>query len=190
MVFDRCIINNEVIFDVNMSELQPLGDNGECVTLNAPTARCLQILLENNGRVISREEFLEAVWKNRGIIVSQNTFYQNISLLRKSLNKAGLSQDIVVTVRQRGFVLASGVHIASFMRNDEAESTEPLNVKAIKDTCFPSIERKNVSQPLAAGNIKGGGNIHGKKKVVFTLPAWLLILLIVMAVANIFSLFL
>jgi DNA-binding winged helix-turn-helix (wHTH) protein len=34
----------------------------------------------------------------------QNTFYQNISLLRKSLLKAGLSQDIIVTVRQRGFI--------------------------------------------------------------------------------------
>ncbi|ACI11902.1 hypothetical protein KPK_5127 [Klebsiella variicola] len=31
--------------------------------------------------------------------MSQNTFYQNISLLRKSLLKAGLSADIIITVR-------------------------------------------------------------------------------------------
>ncbi|ENF1920984.1 winged helix-turn-helix domain-containing protein, partial [Klebsiella michiganensis] len=107
MIFNEYIINNEVIFNVNMNELQPVGENGDSVTLNVPTARCLQLLLESNGKIISREEFLDIVWKNRGIVVSQNTFYQNISLLRKSLLKAGLSQDIIVTVRQRGFVLAA-----------------------------------------------------------------------------------
>jgi DNA-binding winged helix-turn-helix (wHTH) protein len=30
------------------------------------------------------------LWETRGVVVSQNTFYQNISLLRKSLLKAGL----------------------------------------------------------------------------------------------------
>ena len=56
MIFNEYIINNEVIFNVNMNELQPVGDNGESVTLNAPTARCLQLLLESNGKIISREE--------------------------------------------------------------------------------------------------------------------------------------
>ena len=83
MIFNEYIINNEVIFNVNMNELQPVGENGDSVTLNVPTARCLQLLLESNGKIISREEFLDIVWKNRGIVVSQNTFYQNISLLRK-----------------------------------------------------------------------------------------------------------
>ena len=83
MIFNEYIINNEVIFNVNMNELQPVGDNGESVTLNAPTARCLQLLLESNGKIISREEFLDSVWKTRGVVVSQNTFYQNID--RKSV---------------------------------------------------------------------------------------------------------
>jgi DNA-binding winged helix-turn-helix (wHTH) protein len=71
------------------------------VTLNAPTARCLQLLLESNGKLYPGGVSGYSV-ENRGIVVSQNTFYQNISLLRKSLLKAGLSQDIIVTVRQRG----------------------------------------------------------------------------------------
>ncbi len=62
MIFNEYIINNEVIFNVNMNELQPVGDNGESVTLNAPTARCLQLLLESNGKIISREEFLDSFW--------------------------------------------------------------------------------------------------------------------------------
>ena len=81
MVFNQYIINDEVIFDTNMNMLQPLGKKGEGVSLNAPTARCLQLLLESSNRVVSREEFLDSVWKTRGIVVSQNTFYQNISCL-------------------------------------------------------------------------------------------------------------
>ena len=62
MAFSEFIINNEVIFDVNMSELRPVNGNGESINLNGPTARCLQLLIESNGRIISREEFLESVW--------------------------------------------------------------------------------------------------------------------------------
>lgn len=67
MAFSEFIINNEVIFDVNMSELRPVNGNGESINLNGPTARCLQLLIESNGRIISREEFLESVWKTRGL---------------------------------------------------------------------------------------------------------------------------
>ena len=86
MIFNEYIINNEVIFNVNMNELQPVGDNGESVTLNAPTARCLQLLLESNGKIISREEFLDSVWKTRGVVVSH---YRKILLLQS--DSAGLS---------------------------------------------------------------------------------------------------
>ncbi|MCU6663648.1 Transcriptional activator CadC [compost metagenome] len=111
MTFNKFIINNEVIFDMNINELQPLTLSGSLVTLNAPTARCLQLFLEHKGKVISREEFLDSVWKTRGVVVSENTFYQNISLLRKSLARAGLSQEIIVTIRQRGFRIAQGTDI-------------------------------------------------------------------------------
>ncbi|WP_218796584.1 winged helix-turn-helix domain-containing protein, partial [Klebsiella variicola] len=106
VLFNGCMINQEIIFNASMNELRPLSGDGECVSLNAPTARCLLLLLQNSGKVISRDEFLAAVWENRGVVVSQNTFYQNISLLRKSLLKAGLSENIIITVRQKGFSVA------------------------------------------------------------------------------------
>ncbi|MEE7533658.1 winged helix-turn-helix domain-containing protein [Klebsiella huaxiensis] len=184
MIFNEYIINNEVIFNTNANELQPLSENGEGVSLNAPTARCLQLLLESNGKIISREEFLDTVWKTRGVVVSQNTFYQNISLLRKSLLKAGLSQDIIVTVRQRGFVLDSGSHIASFFRTEEEGSENTSNIQVINNISSPPIERNNVNNLLAQ---------EDKKKSVdatFNLPKWLLPLLLLMTAANILSLFL
>lgn len=123
MTFNSYIINDEVIFNMDVNELQPVaGKDHEAITLNTPTARCLQLLLESNGNIISRDEFLSAVWKERGVVVSQNTFYQNISLLRKSLLRAGLTQDVVVTVRQRGFVIATGTVIRQVTLQNEFNS--------------------------------------------------------------------
>lgn len=106
VLYDGFMINEEVIFYVNMNQLISVRDNEENITLNVPTARCFLLLLENAGKVISRDEFMEAVWRNRGIVVSQNTFYQNISLLRKSLIKSGITQDIITTVRKKGFKIS------------------------------------------------------------------------------------
>ena len=55
MVFNEYIINNEVIFDTNVNKLKPLGEHGDSVALNEPTARCLQLLLESKGKFICLE---------------------------------------------------------------------------------------------------------------------------------------
>ncbi|EPK7359542.1 winged helix-turn-helix domain-containing protein [Kluyvera intermedia] len=188
MVFNQYIINDEVIFDANMNMLQPLGDKGEGVSLNAPTARCLQLLLESSNRVVSREEFLDSVWKTRGIVVSQNTFYQNISLLRKSLVKAGLSQDIIITVRQRGFVISSSVHISLFLKNDEVESDDIVNNKMMDSSSPIEYSAPQKSDLPADKNVSE--NINDKKIVTFMLPKWILPLFLAMLIANILSLFL
>lgn len=58
MTFNSYIINDEVIFNMDVNELQPVaGKDHEAITLNTPTARCLQLLLESNGNIISRDEF-------------------------------------------------------------------------------------------------------------------------------------
>lgn len=124
MIFKNAIINDAVIFKMNDSELIPLTQDGEVIQLNSPTARCLQLLIERHGRVVSRDDFLKQVWGAKGIVVSQNTFYQNISLLRKSLKKAGLHEEIVVTVRRKGFTLSSDIVININEIRDDVEINE------------------------------------------------------------------
>ncbi|MHB7413495.1 winged helix-turn-helix domain-containing protein [Klebsiella pneumoniae] len=153
MTFNSYIINDEVIFNMDVNELQPVaGKDHEAITLNTPTARCLQLLLESNGNIISRDEFLSAVWKERGVVVSQNTFYQNISLLRKSLLRAGLTQDVVVTVRQRGFVIATGTVIRQVTLQNEFNSAQPLSTDAsmriINDKYIAKIDDAEVQNSV------------------------------------------
>lgn len=176
------MINEEVIFDANANELQSLKDKLAIVSLNAPTARCLQLLLESKGRVISREQFLAEVWNARGVVVSQNTFYQNISLLRKSLEQAGLSKDIIITVRKRGFILAPDVEISTYLNVAERSNDKPLNEQINKFL----IEKK--TDPVDEGLLAHKHKCFRKRRVL-NIPIWILLILIVMTGVNMILLY-
>ncbi|MEK1848108.1 winged helix-turn-helix domain-containing protein [Klebsiella pneumoniae] len=183
MTFNSYIINDEVIFNMDVNELQPVaGKDHEAITLNTPTARCLQLLLESNGNIISRDEFLSAVWKERGVVVSQNTFYQNISLLRKSLLRAGLTQDVVVTVRQRGFVIATGTVIRQVTLQNEFNSAQPLSTDAsmriINDKYISKIDDAEVQN-----SVRKTFRINGLTSR--QLSWWTFIIVAIMAIINI-----
>ncbi|EIX9466276.1 winged helix-turn-helix domain-containing protein [Klebsiella pneumoniae] len=183
MTFNSYIINDEVIFNMDVNELQPVaGKDHEAITLNTPTARCLQLLLESNGNIISRDEFLSAVWKERGVVVSQNTFYQNISLLRKSLLRAGLTQDVVVTVRQRGFVIATGTVIRQVTLQNEFNSAQPLSTDAsmriINDKYIAKIDDAEVQN-----RVRKTFRINGLTSR--QLSWWTFIIVAIMAIINI-----
>lgn len=183
MTFNSYIINDEVIFNMDVNELQPVaGKDHEAITLNTPTARCLQLLLESNGNIISRDEFLSAVWKERGVVVSQNTFYQNISLLRKSLLRAGLTQDVVVTVRQRGFVIATGTVIRQVKLQNEFNSAQPLSTDAsmriINDKYIAKIDDAEVQN-----SVRKTFRINGLTSR--QLSWWTFIIVAIMAIINI-----
>ena len=183
MTFNSYIINVEVIFNMDVNELQPVaGKDHEAITLNTPTARCLQLLLESNGNIISRDEFLSAVWKERGVVVSQNTFYQNISLLRKSLLRAGLTQDVVVTVRQRGFVIATGTVIRQVTLQNEFNSAQPLSTDAsmriINDKYIAKIDDAEVQN-----SVRKTFRINGLTSR--QLSWWTFIIVAIMAIINI-----
>ncbi|MBX4748045.1 winged helix-turn-helix domain-containing protein [Klebsiella pneumoniae] len=183
MTFNSYIINDEVIFNMDVNELQPVaGKDHEAITLNTPTARCLQLLLESNGNIISRDEFLSAVWEERGVVVSQNTFYQNISLLRKSLLRAGLTQDVVVTVRQRGFVIATGTVIRQVTLQNEFNSAQPLStdvsMRIINDKYIARIDDAEVQN-----SVRKTFRINGLTSL--QLSWWTFIIVAIMAIINI-----
>lgn len=202
VLFNGCMINHEIVFNANMNELRPLSGDGECVTLNAPTARCLLLLLQNSGKVISRDEFLAAVWENRGVVVSQNTFYQNISLLRKSLLKAGLSEDIIITVRQKGFSVApdtliiplsdeecenmNRVTLTHYKNNKVADIIVESRVHSDDHLVIPLTENIVIqSNELIENKVEVTEKVSERLHVTFKMPTWLIALIVVMIVINI-----
>lgn len=121
------VINKEVLYFPLESKLAYIETMDQKISLNLPASRCLQFLLENRNKVISREDFLETVWRSNGACVAENTFYQNISILRKSLRLVGLTEDIIITVRRKGFSLAEGIIIER--KEDNYEQPEVIGME-------------------------------------------------------------
>ncbi|WP_343646288.1 winged helix-turn-helix domain-containing protein [Enterobacter sp.] len=105
------LINGVIEFHPAASTLRNLNNPGQVVVLNSPAGRCFLLLIQRIGTIVTQQEFMESVWEKSGMLVSPNTFYQNISILRKGLKKIGLTEDSVVTIPRIGLTLASGIQI-------------------------------------------------------------------------------
>ncbi|KAB8310074.1 hypothetical protein EH228_11245 [Erwinia endophytica] len=105
------IIDNIVCFCPLNNTLENLSGNGESIIINSPASRCFLLLLQQQNKVISQQEFLDEVWQKKGIHVSANTYYQNISILRKGLKKIGLGNNVIITVPRIGLTLAKTIKI-------------------------------------------------------------------------------
>jgi two-component system phosphate regulon response regulator PhoB len=79
---------------------------GRPISLGPTEFRLLRFLLERPGRVFSREELLDAVWR-REISVEPRTVDAHIQRLRKAIN-AENEPDIIRTVREAGYGLREG----------------------------------------------------------------------------------
>ena len=73
------------------------------VALSATEAGLLRLLLQAQGRVVSREEMLAAIWDDEQF-VDDNTLSVNMARVRRRLEELGLP-DAVLTVRGQGYRL-------------------------------------------------------------------------------------
>jgi two-component system phosphate regulon response regulator PhoB len=76
---------------------------GKMVQLGPTEFRLLRHLMENPGRVFSRERLLEAVWAH-DLDIDARTVDVHVRRLRKALNEGGLP-DLIRTVRSAGYSL-------------------------------------------------------------------------------------
>ena len=74
---------------------------GETVPVEPQVFGVLNFLIENNGRVVSRDELIDAVWDGR--IVSDATLSSRISAARTAVGDTGREQNIIRTIPRRGF---------------------------------------------------------------------------------------
>ena len=84
------------------------GDNtltyeGQQIELSKNEYRILYTLLEQKGRVVSRETLMERLWETDSF-VDENTLTVNVNRLRKKLDAAGLA-DFIETRRGVGYLV-------------------------------------------------------------------------------------
>jgi two-component system phosphate regulon response regulator PhoB len=76
---------------------------GEAVHLGPTEYRLLRFLMENPGRVFSRDRLIQRIWGNESEI-QEKTINVSIRRLREALNEGGRS-DVIRTVRSAGYTL-------------------------------------------------------------------------------------
>ena len=99
--------------------------NGEIVQLSPKAFSTLLALVENNDRVLEKDELLQMVWPDT--VVEERNLTVNISTLRKILGESASEHRYVVTVPGRGYRFAAAVREVSEETEDEIGDryTEP-----------------------------------------------------------------
>lgn len=87
---------------LNMTEMSLLYE-GKKIELSKNEFKTLQILFENAGKPVSREDIMKRLWDDE-CFVDDNTLTVNVNRLRKVLEGAGLS-DFIITKKKVGYQL-------------------------------------------------------------------------------------
>ncbi|QDO83183.1 winged helix-turn-helix domain-containing protein [Shewanella psychropiezotolerans] len=124
-------IGQRYLFNVKTHQLTDQKD-GTSVELGLNESRLLAVLICNNGEVVSREQILEEVWNQRGLVVDETSVNQTVSLLRKFLGDNVKEQKIIKTVTKMGYRLTAGVNIESVEVEKQSSSImNRVNEKSI-----------------------------------------------------------
>lgn len=89
-----------LLLDLSDSVLQYQGQR---IELTKNEYRILQILLEQRGRIVSRDTLMQRLWESDDFI-DENTLNVNITRLRKKLAEIGINQ-MIVTRKGQGYLV-------------------------------------------------------------------------------------
>ncbi|MVT05604.1 hypothetical protein CD006_23795 [Enterobacter sp. 10-1] len=145
------IINECVEFQPATSTLRNVHNPELKVTLNLPAGRCLLLLISHIGNVVTQQDFMDIVWKQSGMRVTANAYYQNISILRRGLTHAGLEENVIITLPRIGLTLAAGTQIRKSTTDaspDSGGTRKPINstsIAVVKNSSHQDLERSSMS---------------------------------------------
>ena len=97
---------DELTMDLNTQQL--FGRDGEEITLTGGEFRLLQVLAQRAGRVVSRDDLLELT-QNRRADVFDRSVDNQVSRLRKKIERDQANPTLIKTVRGGGYSLAAKV---------------------------------------------------------------------------------
>jgi DNA-binding winged helix-turn-helix (wHTH) protein/pimeloyl-ACP methyl ester carboxylesterase len=87
-----------------------LSRGGEVIPLRLKVFDTLRVLVENSGRLVTKQELLDTVWPET--TVEENNLNHNVSVLRKALGEKATGQQYIETVPRVGYRFAAPVEAA------------------------------------------------------------------------------
>lgn len=95
-------------FRLDVAERRLLRD-GEPIPLRLKVFDTLRVLIENAGRLVTKEELLQAIWPDTA--VEENNLNHNVSVLRKLLGEGATGQAFIETVPRVGYRFVAPVDV-------------------------------------------------------------------------------
>jgi eukaryotic-like serine/threonine-protein kinase len=92
----------------------------EVIPLRLKVFDTLRVLVENAGRLVTKQELLDAVWPETA--VEENNLNHNVSVLRKALGEKATGQQYIETVPRVGYRFVAAVETAELGAADPAFS--------------------------------------------------------------------
>ena len=83
---------------------------GQPVPLTPKVFDTLQLLVENSGRLVDKDQFMRRLWPDT--FVGDDALAQNIHILRKVLEETANGQEYIATIPKRGYRFIAEVHAA------------------------------------------------------------------------------
>ncbi|WP_336981142.1 MULTISPECIES: winged helix-turn-helix domain-containing protein [unclassified Cedecea] len=159
------LVNHQVKFDPGNHTLSSLSAPKKFVTLPASTARCLHLLLSQHGQVITIKQLHTLVWGKNKTIVSNNTIYQNISIIRKALIGVGGDKNIIETLTRRGWCVPETVDVSIAKNRKPIAGIEDIKEKTLESPLKRSDvpAEKTPTKPVNISNINS--NIQSNNSV-------------------------
>lgn len=144
------LVNHQVKFEPGRNALSSMSAPERKFTLPSSSSRCFSVLLLHHGEVITIKNFHELVWAKNKAIVSDNTIYQNISIIRKALANVGGDKNIIETHTRRGWCVPQSVHVSI------GKTQEKASIKSAVEECRePRVSNaETISNDTIHGDIK------------------------------------
>ncbi|HEY0785728.1 MAG TPA: winged helix-turn-helix domain-containing protein, partial [Acidobacteriaceae bacterium] len=105
----RVVSFSPFTFDLESGELLLRGRK---LFLQEQHSRVLAALLQQPGRVLSREDLKEAIWPGVAFVDYQHAINKAVSQLRKALNDNSRMPRFIETIPKRGYRFCTEVHVA------------------------------------------------------------------------------
>lgn len=145
-------------FTVDLATERLVRGNTE-IKLRPKSFQVMRCLVERQGRLITREELLQAVWPD--LAVTDESITKCIAEIRKALGDD--SQEIVRTVPRRGFLFQADVRqrassqVESAQQSPSQEAAQPAGLNPIRS--FPRRRETVIAAAVISGLVGGGGLI-------------------------------
>jgi len=86
-----------------------LSRGGTVIPLRLKVFETLRVLVENAGRLLTKEELLQAIWP--GVAVEENNLNHNVSMIRRVLGEKATGQSFIETVPRVGYRFVAAVEV-------------------------------------------------------------------------------